>query len=121
MTRAILSLVGLSILLAISSNAQVPASATDDAIAESVRREAWRIDLHRKLADAQAAEKRGDQLGFPFLLFMDVLEKLDVALYDSRPRNISPAPESWGSGAGYASDCRFACVTLDGDSLPFER
>jgi len=62
MIRAILSVAGLSILLAIPSNAQVPASATEDAIAESVRREAWRIDLHRKLADGQAAEKRGENL-----------------------------------------------------------
>src|SRR5467141_2981910 len=62
MTRATLSSVGLSLLLAIPSIAQVPASATEDAIVESVRREAWRIDLHRKLADAQAAEKRGENL-----------------------------------------------------------
>src|SRR5439155_10169737 len=54
--------VGLSVLIINPCLAQVPAGATDDAIAESVRREAWKIDLHRKLADAQAAEKRGENL-----------------------------------------------------------
>src|SRR5437763_1758023 len=61
MTRATLFSVCLSVLIVTPTLAQVPPGA-DEAIAESVRREAWRIDLHRKLADAQAAEKRGENL-----------------------------------------------------------
>jgi len=62
MTRAALLWLSLSFLFAASSFPQNPVNAVDDAVAESVRREAFRIDLHRKLADAQAAEKRGDNL-----------------------------------------------------------
>jgi hypothetical protein len=50
----------LSALFVTPSFAQNAGSATEDAIAESVRREAFRIDLHRKLAEAQNAEKRGE-------------------------------------------------------------
>src|ERR1051325_8527591 len=62
MTRAALFSLSLSLLFADFSSAQNAGNAIDDAVAESVRREAFRIDLHRKLADAQAAEKRGDNL-----------------------------------------------------------
>src|ERR1044071_3902339 len=62
MTRAALFSLSLSLLFADFSFAQNAGNAIDDAVAESVRREAFRIDLHRKLADAQAAEKRGENL-----------------------------------------------------------
>lgn len=40
--------------------AQAPAGAAQDAITESLRREAAKIELRQKLADAQAAQKKGD-------------------------------------------------------------
>src|SRR3954471_21113522 len=60
MTRAALLWLSLSFLFTASSFSQNPVNAVDDAVAESVRREAFRIDLHRKIADGQAAEKRGE-------------------------------------------------------------
>jgi len=60
MTRTTLLSFCLSALFVTPSFAQNAGSATEDAIAESVRREAFRIDLHRKLAEAQNAEKRGE-------------------------------------------------------------
>jgi len=53
MTRAALLTLCVFALLAPPSFAQNPGNATDDAIAESVRREAFRLELNRKLADAQ--------------------------------------------------------------------
>ena len=40
--------------------AQSQDSAADEAIRESVRRETFKIELTKKLAEAQAAQKRGD-------------------------------------------------------------
>src|SRR3954451_11258714 len=62
MTRAALSFLCLFAFIAAPSFAQNAGNATDDAIAESVRREAFRLELDRKLADAQNAEKRGENL-----------------------------------------------------------
>jgi len=62
MTRAALFALGLFLLTVNSLFSQNPANAVDDAVTESVRREAFRIDLHRKLSDAQAAEKRGENV-----------------------------------------------------------
>src|SRR4051794_25169921 len=47
----------LSIHLVSAQNAAPP---TDDAIRESVRREAAKIELRQRLAQAQAAQKRGE-------------------------------------------------------------
>jgi len=62
MTRAALLTLSVFALLTTPSFAQVAGNATDDAIAESVRREAFKLELQRKLADAQNAEKRGENL-----------------------------------------------------------
>jgi len=60
MTRAALYSLVLSVSIVSSALAQNAPTATDEAIAESVRRDAYRIDLKRKLAEAQNDEKRGD-------------------------------------------------------------
>src|SRR4051812_28278110 len=60
MTRALLHSLCLSLFLVPPSFAQPVGSATEDAITESVRREAFRLELQRKLAEAQNAEKRGE-------------------------------------------------------------
>jgi type II secretory pathway component GspD/PulD (secretin)/tetratricopeptide (TPR) repeat protein len=52
----------LSILAAVTAPIQTrAASAEEDAIAEAVRREAYKHELDMKLADAQAAEQKGNQ------------------------------------------------------------
>src|SRR5437773_117312 len=56
---AVAPLVGLVLLLVPAVFAQTPAE-VQQAIDEGVRREAHTIDLHKKLADAQAAQKKGD-------------------------------------------------------------
>ena len=47
-------------LLAARVVAQAQRTAADDAVAESARREAFKIELTRKLADAQATQTKGD-------------------------------------------------------------
>src|SRR4029077_2976372 len=40
--------------------AQTPRTDVQEAIAEGVRREAYTVELHQKLAEAQAAQKKGN-------------------------------------------------------------
>jgi hypothetical protein len=47
-------------LLATGPSLQAQRTATEDAIAESARREAFKIELTRKLVEASAAATKGD-------------------------------------------------------------
>lgn len=59
--KTALSTVGLAALLALAAPAQTPPTTpVDDAITVAVRREAMKVDLRRKLADAQEAQKKND-------------------------------------------------------------
>src|SRR5688572_25617263 len=68
-----LGLLLFSILLASGQNTIPP---TDDAVRESVRREAAKIELRQKLADAQAAQRRGE-LSAAAKLYEDALALVD--------------------------------------------
>src|SRR6476620_10272009 len=63
-----------------------------------------------------AAQDGSDQLRFPMIDFLDMLEKFDITLYYPGPRDVIPTPEFWGGGTGDASDSGFAAVVLDGDA-----
>src|SRR5438046_6524526 len=41
----------------------------------------------------RTADKGRSQLRFPFFDLRGVLDKFDIALYDSRPRKVAPSPE----------------------------
>jgi hypothetical protein len=59
--KTALSTVGLAALLVLAAPAQTPQTTpVDDAITVAVRREAMKVDLRRKLADAQEAQKKND-------------------------------------------------------------
>lgn len=60
MTKAAITSLCLIALCAPPASAQNQPNATESAVTEAVRREAHTIDLRRKLADAQVAQKKGD-------------------------------------------------------------
>ena len=64
MIKAVIPTLGVSFVCLATALAQpvvpAPTQPVEDAITESVRRETFKIDLHRKLADAQATLKRGE-------------------------------------------------------------
>src|SRR5262245_42242335 len=64
MTRKPLLAFALAAGLILSAAAQAPetsaGTAVDDAIRESVRRQAWKIELQSKLAEAQQAQQKAD-------------------------------------------------------------
>src|SRR5262245_59029237 len=51
---------GLILLSSLIVSAQNTLSPTDDAVRESVRREAAKIELRQRLTEAQAAQRRGE-------------------------------------------------------------
>ena len=68
MTKATLSSLCFLFVFNLAAFAQAPAPApertpqVEDAVAEAVRREAWKVELRRKLIDADAARKKGDHV-----------------------------------------------------------
>ncbi len=58
--KAVLRTLGILLLTNLIAFAQNAPPPTDEAIRESVRREAAKIELRKKLTDAQAAQKRGE-------------------------------------------------------------
>jgi len=59
MIKAAAATLGLVLLCASAAPAQSPADISS-AVDEGIRRDAWKVELQKKLADAQAAQKKGD-------------------------------------------------------------
>src|SRR5215216_8103230 len=59
MKKVALSFLGLALILSFSGQVQAQKSNIDLATEEGARRQAYKIELDRRLADAQAAEKKG--------------------------------------------------------------
>src|SRR5438067_1444327 len=60
MLKAVVASLCLVLALAPAAFAQPALTDLQRASDEAIRREAWTVELHKKLADAQAAQKRGD-------------------------------------------------------------
>src|SRR5437764_14100253 len=67
---------------------------------------------------AQTAENRRCQLRLPFVEFLDMLEKLHIALHYLGPGYISPPPETWGCRARHTRDRGLPTLVVDGDVAP---
>ena len=79
--------------------------------------------LRRGIPGAQAeyaAQDGGRQLRLPRHCLFRVLQELDVALDDFRPRDVAPAPELRRGGTGNAGDGRRVGFLADGDLLTLE-
>ncbi len=74
--KAAIRPVGLILLSCLLASAQISVSPTDDAVRESVRREAAKIELRQRLTQAQAAHKRGE-LSAAAKLYEDSLSLAD--------------------------------------------
>jgi type II secretory pathway component GspD/PulD (secretin)/tetratricopeptide (TPR) repeat protein len=74
--KAAIRTVGLLLYSILLASAQTTISPTDDAVRESVRRDAAKIELRQKIADAQAAQRRGELSGAA-KLYEDALALID--------------------------------------------
>src|SRR5260221_897903 len=81
----------LALPLASALLAQSPAD-LQSAIDEGIRRDAYKVDLHKKLADAKAAEKKGDnfEAGNLYSVCAELIQKIGPTGLDAERKEVMP-------------------------------